>query len=322
MKFRNILYIVFMVIFMALSYLLFDRGMNVRTKRIVNYQEDSDVIYKVYLHDNDIYQKEYLNMNERYVSELVDYIDVEFNYNSLFDKDISGYYSYMVTGSLVAYEDDITDSLWKKEYNLMDMKTEVLNQNNLREINICDKISIDYDTYKKEIEKFKNDYNIAISGYLDVDIIINENLQFLGIDNVTEEKKEIKLLIPLSYDTFKINVINDNHNVDSYYDFSTKERVNYLLILFGLLSLSIGLSFLALTIRNMVIASKNGFDYNKEINKILNDHSDIIINVKRFYNKKKYNLIYVDSIERTNNGKLRFVVSDFTPNGGVSNIDS
>ena len=297
MKFRNILYIVFMIFFITLSYILIDRGINVKTKRIVNYQEDSDVIYKVYLHDNEIYNKKYLNMNEKYITELVDYIDLEFDYNSLYSSDINGYYSYTVMGNLVAYEDKITDKLFEKEYTLMDTKTVVLNQNKTKEININDRLLIDYDKYINELKKFNDTYNIDVSGYLDVIVKINQNIQFTGIDKVNEDEKIMRLMIPLSYDTFKINVYNDNHNLDSFYDFSKKERVNYLLILFGLFSLSIGLSFLALTIRNMIIASKSGFNYQKELKKILDENSDIIVNVKRFYNKKKYNLIYVDSFK-------------------------
>ena len=98
MKIKNIMYMLLMIIFIFFAYILFDRGINVRTKKIVNYQEDSNVIYKVYLHENDIYNKEYLNMNERYISKMVDNINVEFNYNSLYDHDINGYYSYLVTG--------------------------------------------------------------------------------------------------------------------------------------------------------------------------------------------------------------------------------
>ena len=297
MKFRNILYIVFMIFFITLSYILIDREINVKTKRIVNYQEDSDVIYKVYLHDNEIYNKKYLNMNEKYITELVDYIDLEFDYNSLYSSDINGYYSYTVMGNLVAYEDKITDTLFEKEYTLMDTKTVVLNQNKTKEININDRLLIDYDKYINELKKFNDTYNIDVLGYLDVIVKINQNIQFTGIDKVNEDEKIMRLMIPLSYDTFKINVYNDNHNLDSFYDFSKKERVNYLLILFGLFSLSIGLSFLALTIRNMIIASKSGFNYQKELKKILDENSDIIVNVKRFYNKKKYNLIYVDSFK-------------------------
>ncbi len=297
MKFKNILYIIFMVIFIAFAYLLFDRGINIKTKKIVNYQEDSDVIYKVYLKDNDIYSEKYLNMNERYITDMVDYIALEFNYNSLFDKDINGYYSYIVTGNLVAYEDDITDSLWEKEYTLLPLKANVLDQNELRQINIDDKLTIDYNKYRDEIAKFKKDYHIDIRGYLEVIIKIKTDLSFSDITKNYEENKEIKLIVPLSYETFKISITNDNNKVDNYYAFSKKERVNYLLILMGLFSLSIGLSFLALTIRNMIKATKKSFDYQKELTKILTEYSDIIVLVKRFYNKKKYNLIYVDSFK-------------------------
>ena len=286
-----------MIIFIFFAYILFDRGINARTKKIVNYQEDSNVIYKVYLHENDIYNKEYLNMNERYISKMVDNINVEFNYNSLYDHDINGYYSYLVTGQLIAYEKDTTESLWTKDYTLLDLKANVLDANNIREINVNDSFSIDYDKYRDELLNFKKNYNIDVMGYLDVTINIKNNLQFREITKVDEKNKEIKLRIPLSYDTFKINIENDKHNLGSYYDFSKKEKVNSFLMILGAFSLSIGLSFLALTIRNMIIASKEGFNYQKELTKILEEHSDIIVNVKRFYNKKKYNLIYVDSFK-------------------------
>ena len=295
MKLKNILYIVFMVVFMLFSYLLFDRGMNAKTKRIVNYQEDSDVIYKVYLNDNDIYSRKYLNMNEKYIADMIDYIALEFNYNSIFDKDISGYYSYIVEGNLITYEDNINDILWKKEYTLLDYKANVLNQNGLRKININDSLIINYNKYRDEILKFEKEYDIDVNGYLEVIVKIKENLSFAKIENNQEENKEIKILIPLSSDTFKINVINDNHKVDNYYDFSTKERVNYLLIMIGMFSLSISLAFLALVIRNMVKISKMNFSYQKELKKILDEYDDIIVTVKRFYNKKKYNIIYVNS---------------------------
>ena len=297
MKLRNILYIILMVVFISFAYLLFDRGINAKTKIVVNYQEKSDLLYKVYLKDNDIYSKKYLTMDKRYISKLVDNILVEFNYNSLFDKDINGYYSYTVLGNLIAYENDATDKLFEKEYTLLDIKAKPLDANNVREINIDDEVIVDFNKYKDELEEFKKNYNIDVSGYLEVIVKINETLEFSGIDKVNETVKEMKLTIPLSYDTFKINAENENNKIDSYYDFSRKERMNYLLIFIGIFSLSIGLSFLGLTIRNMIIASRKGLSYNKKLTKILNEYSDIIVNVKRFYNKKKYNLIYVDSFD-------------------------
>ena len=295
MKLKNILYVVLMIIFIMFSYLLFDRGLNTKTKRMVSYKENGNIEYKVYLHDNDIYDKKYLDMDERYISKLVDNIDIEFNYSNVFDTDINGYYSYIVLGKLIAYEDNMNDSLWEKEYTLLDLKANVLNENNIRNFMINDKLEIDYDKYKQEILNFKKDYDIDVSGVLKVIIKYKKELQFSSISGVNTDEKEISLIIPLTSDTFKINILNNDYKIDNYYDYSKKERVNYLFIVLGVFNLSIGLSFLILTIRNIINASKKGFNYHRELSKILNEYDDIIVNVKRFYNKKKYNLIYVDS---------------------------
>lgn len=297
MKFKNITYVILMIFFMAISYLLISGGLNTKTKIVANYKEKSDLSYLVYLHENDIYQDAYLEMNQKYIADLVDYVDISFNYNNHFDKDVNGYYSYVVIGNLVAYEEEGKESLFKKEYTLMDLKATVLDGNNIRDINIEDTLAVDYDTYREEILKFKKDYDIDVYGYLDVKVIIKLNLEFKGIERVVEDEKEMTINIPLGDETFRIVRDNDNNKKDSYYDFSKNERVNYLLILIGMFSLSIGISFLALTLRNMIIANRMGHSYQKELDRILTEYDDIIVTVKRFYNRKKYNLIYVESFK-------------------------
>lgn len=295
MKLRDYIYIICMIFFAVLAYLLFDRGVNVRTKNIVNYQENSDIVYKVYLKENNEFNKPYLNMEERYITSLVDKINIDFNYNDLFSKEVNGYYSYSVIGTIHGYLNDINESVWDKEYKLIDNKTEVINQNNIKNIKIEDRVIIDFDKYKNELANFSKKYGLNLSGYMDVVIKVKENLNFKGIDKVIEDEKEMRLTIPLSYETFKITIDNDNNNISNYYDFSTREKLNYVLLVMGAFSLSLSISFLALVIREMVIVSDSKTKYIRELNKILNNYEDKIVKIKRFYNKKKYNLIYVDS---------------------------
>ena len=294
MKVRNILYIFLMIIFIVLAYLFFDRGINVKTKIFVTYQEKSDITYKVYLHENDIYNKRYLNMNERYLTNLVDDIEINFAYNSLFSRELNGYYTYSVTSTLVGYTDDINESLFRKEDILLN-KTVPLNQNNLSEIKINDKVIIDYDKYFNELKKYNDEYNTKISGYLEVLMKINENLDFFGNERIIKDTKEMKLIIPLSYETFKISIQNDNNNVDKYYDFSKKEKINFIFLVIGAFCLSVDISFFALTIRNMINESHDEINYRKELKRIINNNSEILVKVKKFYSKHKYNLIYVAS---------------------------
>ena len=294
MKIRNISYIILMIVFITLAYLFFDRGFNAMTKIYVTYKEKSDISYKVYLHDNDIYDKEYLNMDERYITNLVDHIDIDFVYSSLFNHTLNGFYGYKVIGTLVGYTDDINDSLFRKEDNLL-IKTIPLNQNDLMNIKIADKVIIDYSKYIDELAKFNTQYGINAKGYLEVKILIDENLDFFGNDKIIKDEKEMQLIVPLSYDTFKINIYNDNNHSDSYYDFSKREKINYIFLAIGAFCLSLGISFLALTIRNMVNESRDEISYKKKLKRILKEYSSVLVKVKKFYSKHKYNLIYVDS---------------------------
>lgn len=260
MKVRNILYIILMFIFIIFAYLLFDRGVNARTKVYVTYQEKSDISYKVYLHKNDIYDKEYLNMNERYITSLVDHIDIDFVYRSLFNHKLNGFYRYNVIVTLVGYTDNINESLFKKEDDLLN-KTIPLNQNDLMNIIVDDKIVVNYNAYVNELSRLNQEYRLNAKGYLEVKILINENLDFFGNDKIINDNKEMKLIIPLSYDTFKISIYNDNNNIDSYYDFSKREKINYIFLIIGSFSLSLGICFMALTIRNIVAEVKVEINY-------------------------------------------------------------
>lgn len=292
MKFKNILYIFLMVIFTVFSYLLINSGFNARTKVFVNYENKSDVIYKVYLHDKD----KPLEMGEKYTTELVDKINLDFNVDSTFSSGVNGYYKYNIEGILVAYTDDITDSLYSRKYILLSDITNPLNSSS-NVVNIEQDIDILFDKYEEELKKIGEEYNMMVNGYFEVRFNTVESLNFNEIDETKELKNQIKVIIPLTYDRFRINVINDKKKVDNYYDFSKKQPVNYLLMILGAISLSLGISFLSLNIRDIAISYSDKNKYNRKLTEILNTYDNIIITVKKFYNKKKYNLIYVASFD-------------------------
>ena len=291
MKIRNVLYVFLMIIFIVLAYFLIDRGINAKTKVYVNYKDNNDITYKVYLNDNS-----YLGMNNRYNTSLVNKINFDYSFKSVFNTNVNGFYSYNVEGLLVVYTDNINDSLLQKKYILLEDTVNTLN-NNEKIIKLDNNIDIDYIKFRKELSNISKEYNTLVNGYLELRFNIKESLNFSGIENTKEDSKQMKVIIPLSYDYFKINVIKNDDKIDSYYDFSKKQPVNYLLMILGALSLSSGISFLALVIREMVITYKKESAYNKELRKILGAYGDIIVNIKKFYNKKKYNLIYVDSFK-------------------------
>lgn len=289
MYYRSIYYAIFMFVFIVLGYVFLDSGFNTRTRVRVDYEDNSEVYYKV-KYKNDNYNVD----NDRYVSDMVDYIDISYNYDNLISEYVSGYYRYNVMAYLTTYEEDITDSLFTREYELASEKTVVLDQKDINNIKIADTFKVDFSKYRDEIDDFINSYDIDVSGYLHVRINILEFLNFNNLDNEYADSKVITINIPLTEDIFKISVNNLNEN-DSYYEFSNKKAMNIVLLIIGAFCMSVALALFVLVIRQFKYIYNSQNEYNKELKKILSKYDNCIVKVKRFYVNKKYNMIYVES---------------------------
>lgn len=282
-----------MVIFGVLGYLFLSSGFSTKTKIKVNYEDSSKVNYKVNYIDN-----KYSNTlgSDKYVTNMVNDIDIKFNYNNILSEYISGYYRYNVDLYLIAYEDDITNSLWERKYRLVDDKAVVLDKNNINNIKIDDSFKVDFKKYRDEINNFIDEYNVDVNGYLSIKINILEFLNFDSLNNEYDDNKVIGINIPLTNDTFRI-IVNNIANRDSYYEFSNKKAMNIVFLIIGTFFLSLSLSNLFMVVRQFKVIYDKESKYNRELKRILSKYDDCIVRVKRLYVKKKYNLIYVDSYD-------------------------
>lgn len=295
MKKRMVFYTIISMIFMILSYLFIVSGIDMKTKIYVKYQQVDDISYVVNLLPNTVYENDYLNMGGNYIGSLVKDIDLDLKYNLIYARNITGYYVYNFKGTLVASEGE--DILWEKNYDLLADKVTVLDQNKVKDIRVKDKTSIDYQKYVNEINDFNKKYNMEVSGVLLVSFKLKTTLDFTGFKNTYDDTKEVKMVIPVTNEVFKIKILDDNKEFDSYNEMTNKEGVNYLFLVFGALCLSVGIAFLMVVIKNLLEINNKENKYVKELKKILNEHGDEIVNVYEFNNAKKYNLIYVDSFK-------------------------
>lgn len=288
---KSVLYAFLMIIFGILAYLFLDSGFSTKTLVKVNYEDSSDISYKVNYIDDD-----YTNNlgNDKYVTSMVDTIDINYSYNNILSEYVSGYYRYNVEGYLIAYEDDIKNSLWERKYELVSDETVVLDENNINSIKIDDSFKLDFRKYIDEINSFIDDYDIDVSGYLHIRINILEFFNFDSLNNEYADNKVITINIPLTNDIFKINV-NNITDRDSYYEFSNRVSMNILFLIIGAFFLSLALALLVMVIKQFKIIYNRQSKYNRELKRILSKYDDCIVKVKRFYVNRKYNMIYVDS---------------------------
>ena len=279
-----------MVVYGIFAYLFLYSGFNTNTKVRVNYEDKSDIYYKVNYKD-DSYNSTY---NDKYVSDMVKNIELEYTYDNLISEYVSGYYKYSVVGYLIAYEDDIANSLWERKYELVKENVKVIDEGDVNNIKIDDRVVIDYNKYKRELQKFIDDYGIDVDGYLHVRINVMQSLNFDSLDNEYSDEKVITLNIPLSEEVFKIKVNNIN-NRDSYYEFSKNRSMNIIFLVIGAFSLALSISSVLMVIKQFKYLKDRQSKYKKELKKILSKYEDCIVNVNKLYVNKKYNMIYVNS---------------------------
>lgn len=281
-----------MIFFGILAYAFLDSGFNTKTLVKVEYEDNSNVYFKVNYLDskyNNIY-------TDKYVSNMVDTLDINYNYSNILSEYVSGYYRYNVEGYLVAYEDDITSSLWERKYQLVEERTVLLDENNVNNINIDESFNLDFRKYRDEITEFVDDSGIDVFGYMHIRINILEFFNFDGMINEYADNKVITMNIPLTDEIFKVTV-NNLEDRDSYYEFSSNRAMNIVFLLVGAFCFAMSITSIVMIIRQFKIIYSKESKYKRKLRNILSKYDECIVRVNRFYVNKKYNMIYVDSFD-------------------------
>ena len=65
------------------------------------YNDVNNTTYKVYLNKNDIYNEDYLDMNRAYVANLIDSVDIDFNYLFNIEQLTTMTFDYKIIANLV-----------------------------------------------------------------------------------------------------------------------------------------------------------------------------------------------------------------------------
>ena len=273
--YKSIYYVMFFAVFMIFGYVFFLNGIDNEDKIKVYYQNGSLVDYN-------------LNYDE---SSLLDSIDINYIYKSLFSEKVDVLYRYSVEAYLHAYQDDASNVLWFRKYDLLKDREYVSNDN--KNVKIEDNLKLDYKMYKTELDNFLSMNKIDGNGYLNIKIIFNEYLD-MKIKDSDDVSEIINIYIMMDDNSVVVNNILEK---DSYYNFSKHTLMNFTFIILSLLCFSFAISFFFLIIRMFGVIKTKQNRYSMEIKKILSKYDHCIVKVNRLYVSKKYNMIYLDNFD-------------------------
>ena len=269
---------------------------SITKRQYINYTENSDIDYKIYLKDNSFYEEDYLGKGMAYVASLIDKIHINYEYKFNADKESNLYVSYVVKAKLIIASQSNSNVFFEKEYDLTEEISEDIDNTFGYSINKKD-IVIDYDYYNQLANDFKSHYAVNTSNRLEVTLYVNERSKKENTYSLLNNNKAT-LIIPLSEQEINISFDNKNVNIEkqlisnSAIIVKNKQYAIISGILFTLVIVSI-----ILLAQKLSLTNTGKSKYDRYVNRLLRGYDRLIINIKNKPDISGYNVIEVEKFE-------------------------
>lgn len=268
-------------VFLLISAVLLYRSYNPATHKknlLVSYNSEDNISYKITAKENSYYKDADLIMDKQYVSSIIDKIAFNVSYNFDSSKLLDYTYNYSIIATLIGNYDGSgkNDELWSKEFILEPATS--LNLEDANNISVVKTFEIDYQTYNSIMQSFKEEFNLMVDAYLNIDFKVNVK-STVGDNNQIDENNLINVKIPLLGDTTYINytktgVVDNNiwTTVNDIEQTSILLKIIYGIgVLFGVI-----LDWLFL-LKAYKTTEKDRYYY--EVNRILKSYAEILVAV-------------------------------------------
>lgn len=286
------------ILFSVLALILARIGFHNNINREINYSENNEIDYRVYLNPNDFFTEEYLPENMTYVANLIDYIYIDFNYNLELDDNVIGTFTYYIKGTVSANPTNSDSSYYTREYILSD--TETISFENQNGVEINDNINVDYQTYNDSLVNFRNEYGVTMEGNLSVALVIESMITDPVTQKTVTRNNEIELNIPLTALTIEVPI---ETNIDSTDGLLLSEEIQKTGLIYlvcricSIISYVIAGGLTLFLIYLCFMSYKMESDYHKKMRKIFKVYDGIIVNVQSMPNISSKNIVTVASFE-------------------------
>ena len=218
--------VVSIILFIIAAFFFWNQSQKIVIKNEIPYEEKSSTSYKVYLDKNDYYDKEYLEEGMQYISSIIDYIEINFNYNASYAgvQDYEAYKS-VIANITVTDSDDNNKVIYAKKEKIKEEKM------SLDDIAIDDTLKIDYKKYNNLVNAMKTKYGISANCNLE----IAYNIVYTSKNAEINEVKKLSVNIPLSKQMINIQK-GESINNDGLYTIQDRNSIfNSIMIFFAIL---------------------------------------------------------------------------------------
>lgn len=270
--------------------------LNKNKSQYVKYTEKSNLDYKVYLKENQFFENKYLEKDNQYVSNLIDYIKADFDYNlKVEEKYIDYKYSYLIAADVTVKDKKTNKNLYHYTEELE--KSDYETSHNISQVKLKRSLEIDYNKYNNLIRKFHNLYELS-----DTESTLNISMYVTVLGNCEDikdpnKKSIITLSIPLTTKTIAIDMkyalVDENDVKLMKCDDLETDGVLYLITSIGVTF--IDLIILVILIKYIVSSRTAQTIYDRELKKILNSYRSYIQKINNNFSLRGYQVLKVDT---------------------------
>lgn len=259
-------------------------------KELYHYSNIYNVKYAMNIKENRFIEEDTLGMGQTYVTDLLESMDLDINYQYKGSKQENVKYTYDIVATIGAsYTDDGKEyKVWEKKYPLLEEKSGETNG----DININEKINVDLSKYNKEVNDFKQTMGMSLDAYLNIQLNVKTNTQIekQNVDNTYTSDFKVTLGKKITNIDAKENDINtsqvEKENIEQ-----SGIRVVSVIINLALLLISIAIFYYVSTKTRVARNIKN--EYKLELNRILKSCQDKIVMVSKKIEVEETNVIDV-----------------------------
>ena len=285
---NNYLKIVVSIVVFLISIVLILNNSNKKDTPIIEVSNQNSVIdYKVKIFKNDYIKTDYMEKDKTYITDLVDDIEVNYNYKLTNSKKFDSNYKYNISYKILVTHNSTGKELWTEEAVLVNDKDIIPNKNT---IEITDSAIVNYDALNEKVKQFKLNYNIPIDASLQInlnviDSSLNKTIAFTGLNtNLNTE------IIDISK--------NEENNLQAEILPEGKKKVSVIYIIAvitAIFSLLYAPYEIIKTARYNL--SRKSY-YEKAINMILKNYGDIVAELVNPVDLSKLNVIDVKNFDQ------------------------
>ncbi len=287
MKKKEIMLLGVTLILISLCFTLYNKSKKMIVLNEDKYTEIGFMHYRVHVTDNSYYGTDYLDEGMQYISGIIDQIELNYKYNIKFEEQDK----FKINTNLTANVKIVDEQSGKVIYTKSDLlKNSSVEKN---EVDINEKIVLDYRAYNELANDFKTKYGISANCKLSLNYVIQYKDEKTGIS----QSRLITTDIPLSEQMINITKSEDLNNSSSYIISTTESKINTVLFIIAIVLLVLS----AFCIVKLIDMVKNRIDaeskYDRFIKKTLKEYDAYITVSKTEYNDYGKNKLVITSFK-------------------------